>query len=488
MRLFFLVVFAAISTLAAAQVADDYLFFRPDSQYLYVNPLLNPNAQFDSYVGILTRTGRDTQELYWTVEPYDPATYDYRSCLRREPSIAGYNITELNGRTLMRFDEDSLLLLRTLPVGARWAASPTVDAQVTEVSFGTVLEDLQDSLKTIRLTDRGGVAAVDVNIIVSKRNGLVQATVFHDLSQRGVPFNLAGYGTRGVQNPDVTSVTNMSPGDRLAVERGRSGSSQEGDYWYIFKQQDIRVDSVRDSTLTGGIQARVIHYTMDELEFLADDFRPFEGTRDSVLRRDVYGRFILSYDHYFLQKNGRPSQPGEMVESFGRPQVVTLSERGPLTAKSAGDWYFTEGDSCFRPGIDGTYPGPFYDCLGTEWNSHSQSSLNSNHVVAARTACYDFGELYDFSDITISTRNRRAASTDFQLWPNPATDEVRVRVDAAEGAHWVRLHDLAGREVTRLASGNGPRSLPVAGLPAGVYVVSIGRGVETLGRRRLILR
>lgn len=79
-----------------------------------------------------------------------------------------------------------------------------------------------------------------------------------------------------------------------------------------------------------------------------------------------------------------------------------------------------------------------------------------------------------------------ASSSAMQLFPNPASEEVRVRI--ASGAHNIELLDATGRRV--LAQRYQPEtSLSLAGAASGVYLVrATGVDGSTLAQERLIVQ
>jgi hypothetical protein len=67
----------------------------------------------------------------------------------------------------------------------------------------------------------------------------------------------------------------------------------------------------------------------------------------------------------------------------------------------------------------------------------------------------------------------------FTLWPNPASTQVRF--SGARPLAAIGLADLTGRRIaTATADATGAATLPVAGLPAGVYIVRAGTQVRRL--------
>ncbi len=78
------------------------------------------------------------------------------------------------------------------------------------------------------------------------------------------------------------------------------------------------------------------------------------------------------------------------------------------------------------------------------------------------------------------TATRNAAAVSFDLWPNPARQQVALRLPAA-GAH-VTICDLLGRRLREQAVPGTAATLDLTGLPAGRYLVAVATAVGTATR------
>ena len=70
-------------------------------------------------------------------------------------------------------------------------------------------------------------------------------------------------------------------------------------------------------------------------------------------------------------------------------------------------------------------------------------------------------------------------------WPNPAREQVQLRLPTGTPLGTARLLDALGREVRTLAV-NGPTTLDVRGLPAGVYLLRVAAGPRVFTRRLVV--
>lgn len=71
------------------------------------------------------------------------------------------------------------------------------------------------------------------------------------------------------------------------------------------------------------------------------------------------------------------------------------------------------------------------------------------------------------------------------LYPNPASDEVRLEVPATLHVVDLRVYDAQGRQVDQISNGNGIRTFSVSGLPSGLYYITVrstsgASGTQTL--------
>ena len=99
------------------------------------------------------------------------------------------------------------------------------------------------------------------------------------------------------------------------------------------------------------------------------------------------------------------------------------------------------------------------------------------------TALENFRDLVFSTDASTSTEE--VAISAFAMFPNPATDVVRL---SGGLNHEVELLDLSGRVVASSGVFNGSASMNVAELPAGVYLARIVQNGQAVRTERLIVR
>jgi hypothetical protein len=88
----------------------------------------------------------------------------------------------------------------------------------------------------------------------------------------------------------------------------------------------------------------------------------------------------------------------------------------------------------------------------------------------------------DASVVTAATPRQPAAQ--LQLYPNPVTDQVQLRLPAGAAARSISLTDLGGRLVCRFPPSGAP--LFLAGQPAGVYLLTVVLTDGRVLRQRLV--
>lgn len=126
-----------------------------------------------------------------------------------------------------------------------------------------------------------------------------------------------------------------------------------------------------------------------------------------------------------------------------------------------------------------TGPGPHQECYT------ASQTADTVVMIATNGACVEYDTLYVILDITTGLRGIENSLT---VYPNPARDQVYLRVQQS-GAAQVRLLDARGGlvwERTALLQAYEPFTLPVGGLPAGVYLLEVRQGQHLLRTRLAI--
>ena len=136
---------------------------------------------------------------------------------------------------------------------------------------------------------------------------------------------------------------------------------------------------------------------------------------------------------------------------------------------------------------------------GTDMTSSSASSTRSSVVGIGKSFCYEgyqgayvrafitnaYGETctqpFGFTDSTMTDVDNVASNTELKVFvfPNPATDELRVMMNAANTAELISVYDITGKEVMRQPVEGAMTTLPVSQLHTGIYLLTVdGRQVK----------
>lgn len=80
-----------------------------------------------------------------------------------------------------------------------------------------------------------------------------------------------------------------------------------------------------------------------------------------------------------------------------------------------------------------------------------------------------------------------------KIYPNPASEIVNLSLDVAAPTYVsIVLSDVMGKKVFSREETAGPSNstiaLDLAGLPKGIYILTVNDGMEIIGRQRLVLR
>jgi hypothetical protein len=120
-----------------------------------------------------------------------------------------------------------------------------------------------------------------------------------------------------------------------------------------------------------------------------------------------------------------------------------------------------------------------------QWRTHTMALMECNHTRRNWLPQAQLVVLNPRLDLAQPPRLQRAAPAPAQVFPNPTQGEVNIRLGEEwrrDGQATLRLVTLEGQEALRqrFAASAGAHTLPLAGLPAGTYVLHI----ETRARAR----
>ncbi|MBO7624578.1 MAG: C10 family peptidase [Bacteroidales bacterium] len=112
--------------------------------------------------------------------------------------------------------------------------------------------------------------------------------------------------------------------------------------------------------------------------------------------------------------------------------------------------------------------------LSGRLDNDSDFFLPSNFVIVEFVSDDSIaGEGWSFTYTASKTTVTEAAAERTRLWPNPAQSELRIENLSGRPIGEIRLTDLTGRLLLRQQAESGSCTLPVAGLPQGLYLLHI---------------
>ena len=112
--------------------------------------------------------------------------------------------------------------------------------------------------------------------------------------------------------------------------------------------------------------------------------------------------------------------------------------------------------------------------LSGRLDNDSDFFLPSNFVIVEFVSDDSIaGEGWSFTYTASKTAVTEAAAERTRLWPNPAQSELRIENLSGRPIGEIRLTDLTGRLLLRQQAESGSCTLPVAGLPQGLYLLHI---------------
>lgn len=85
----------------------------------------------------------------------------------------------------------------------------------------------------------------------------------------------------------------------------------------------------------------------------------------------------------------------------------------------------------------------------------------------------------------VSANDDLFAELPFEIWPNPATDRIRIQYENANEAMVVSILDLQGHVVRQKGNMVSGSEMEISTLPSGIYIVQLSNGKE-IGYKKLV--
>ena len=157
----------------------------------------------------------------------------------------------------------------------------------------------------------------------------------------------------------------------------------------------------------------------------------------------------------------------------------TVQFNNTSTGTNSNQWSFGDGGYSYTNNPTHTYssPGTYSVCLYSYYDDSLQ-------VICADSIC----QVVYVNDSLDSTASVKPVVLDaFELFPNPATTVLNVKMENVSANTYASITDLVGREMTRVELTSQLTEISVIDLPNGVYIVQlIDADQQLIGMRKFI--
>lgn len=333
--------------------------------------------------------------------------------------------------------------------GESWIFQDSVEAQVISIEAQNIW-GVADSVKTIALSD-GGV------ILLSKAFGVLQ---FRDYLLSG----LQGTGT-GTQLPDNLDWYDWAPGEVF----------QYHTFWsnhYDLSSNTWSKITVQAKTLTPSTISYTVHrLTKKESSY---SFNPPNTTYEDVV------------ETLFFDIPGEVDYPGYSMTNYCTYRSCNYSMSGPMLTKAIGQVrppcsYSPESTATYKAGLGRTQ---YY----FNYNSVSGGSQTDEQLMGyQKLGQTQQGTIYPNSFYNVAT-DVSGPKTEQGPWvfPNPARDRATVQTAPGNPISLIVLYDATGRHLRDFQANTSNFDVPIAGLPAGVYLLKIQSGDHAWTRKLVV--
>jgi hypothetical protein len=459
---------------ASSLPVEPFTLFRPGFRYLYAVDETASIAQ--RYYGMELPASDDPVATYETIRVPTGS-----NCFELVNSFAGATVFQ-GEFTLLQLANDTLRIEPRMPVGISWIANDNlvgrIDREVTEEVFGE-----QELVRYLVFSRPDGTLVGD-EIRIGETFGLLTAPFFEDMDG-GVILELVGVQNPdfGLQAIDYFDVTDFQVGNRYHVRERSGEDNEEGFLIFTHTERQAEIKEVvraDDGSVLVVRRSDLITYktnnegrfqdttfrsaVIDSLVFRPEDM-PFVGVQigEVVLSGDT-----ITNEAFIIDFQPNACLPALRVDGYGQ---------GPDMACSF-DWIsgFVGNEDYYYAGFGGRH-GLYSDEIGP---------APSEVVYAERDTC-GTGTPLDFTGILVGTNNLTDDAR-VKAYPNPTDEQFNLSIPNDLGALRVVLYAVDGRTVMQTGAQVGSRSLNLAALPAGVYVVELTGASGTVARRRLVVR
>ena len=148
-------------------------------------------------------------------------------------------------------------------------------------------------------------------------------------------------------------------------------------------------------------------------------------------------------------------------------------------------------------GVISAYETPKFDTTGIEWCYKSLMEIDNNGKIwiPAQGSIMESYGIYVFDPDSTKTEveeRKESESKDFQIFPNPAQNEITLSIPENQNIHSISIFNSLGMEVKRIAQaniiGNSKITISTADFPNGLYHCSFVNQAGRITKSFVILR
>ncbi|WP_273446230.1 T9SS type A sorting domain-containing protein [Neolewinella agarilytica] len=452
---------------------NEYAFYQPGVQYIYVNGEGYSDITTSPYAGI--KVNNDTCNDLYTTADVRPRANSFEDYLQ-VPSFSGIEVCQYPDSIVMDIGKEFPVVIRKdLPPGTRWIATTEEGQTVFGVLDSVRYEEVGESFDSVRYINfyRGDTLLQDEPIKVSRSNGLLRGAYFWNLLNSRETLPLA---PAGIRNPASSSFFDFSVGDELHIEEIETIS--ESPITFRITQKIYRVLSVGPDLTAPRIEYSVssLSYLKEAFYFSVPRFDSIFPPHDSLL---LLNQIVTVNEHI---PEWTKAQPGALTRGhkFGGSSVIGVRGGRKYQAYPLEDYglYWMLG-YWYDLDVGDTYieklGGPYYEFIGM----HGQADIRRLNYFSLSNGSRSSGTPFDFEG-SVSNANRQLLSLDLNVFPNPVIDKFRIDAnDHSElEATIFNAKGLALKQV-RIRSG---ADVDIADLPTGLYFLNVrsSSGVRVL--------
>lgn len=445
---------------------NEYAFYQPGVQYIYVNGEGYSDITTSPYAGI--KVSNDTCNDLYTTADVRPRE-DFFEYYLQVPSFSGIEVCQYPDSIVLDVGKEFPVVIRKdLPSGTRWIATTEEGQTVFGVLDSVRYEEVGNSFDSVRYINfyHGDTLLQDQPIKVSRSNGLLRGAYFWNLLENRETLPLA---PAGVRNPESSSFFDFSVGDELHIEEIETLS--EFPNIFRIKQKIYRVLSVGPDLSAPRIEYSIssLSYSREGFYFSVPGFDSIFPPFDSVL--------IINQIETVNEQipEWTKAQPGALTRGskFGIGLSSVVGARGgrkyqayPL--QELGLYWFL--DYVFDLDVGDAYianlGGPYYEFVGMEGFADIRRLIYFSLDNGSRSS----GTPFDFEG-SVSNETRQLPQFDLNVFPNPVIDKFRVgKTDALkkEGI----IMDIKGAFIKRVTFRNN-EDIDISELPSGIYFLKV---------------